>query len=180
MRLLLVLIALLPAFAHAQYKWIDGAGRIHYGDQPPRDAKNVEPLRRVGAEPSDPLATLPLQVRRAAASFPITLYTAPDCSACVAARELLRARGAPFAEITVGTAQDVEAFKKLDFGDKVPVLAVGRQSVREFNPDEWHRALDAAGYPRAASLPPNWRNPAARPLVAAPPAPPPASPPAAR
>lgn len=166
MRLLVVLIALLPALAAAQYKWVDGAGRVHYGDHPPREARNIEPVRRAGGDTTDPLATLPLLVRRAATAFPITLYTAADCPACGAARELLRARGAPFAEVTVSTAQDVEAFKKLDLGDKVPVLTVGRQSIKEFVPEDWHRALDAAGYPRAANLPATWRNPPPRPLVA--------------
>ncbi|MDZ7653197.1 MAG: glutaredoxin family protein [Burkholderiaceae bacterium] len=167
MRLLtLLLIALLPAVVAAQYKWTDANGRTTYGDNPPRDAKNIEPVRRSSAESSDPLAVLPLEVRRAAAAFPLTLYTAPECGACGAARELLRARGAPFSEVTLGTPQDIEAFKKLDLGEKVPVLSIGRQSVKELNPDEWHRALDSAGYPRSAYLPPSWRNPAPRPLVA--------------
>jgi glutaredoxin len=163
--------ALLPAAGAAQYKWLDASGRVTYGDNPPRDAKNIEPMRRASGESSDPLAALPFDVRRAANAFPLTLYTAPDCSACGAGRELLRARGAPYAEVTVGSPQDIEAFKKLDLGDKVPVLTLGRQSVKEFNPDEWHRALDSAGYPRAAYLPPTWRNPAPRPLAAAAPAP---------
>ena len=167
MRLLVLLIAALPALACAQYKWIDANGRVTYGDNPPREAKNIE---RLGGGPasgsSDPMAALPYEVRRAAAASPLTLYTSPDCGPCGAGRDLLRARGAPYAEVTLATPQDVEAFRKLDLGEKVPVLMVGRQGVKEFNPDEWHRALDTAGYPRSAFLPPTWRNPAPRPLVA--------------
>lgn len=167
MRLLALLIAaFLPALAAAQFKWVDANGRVTYGDNPPRDAKNIEPVRRTGADSSDPLAALPYEVRRAAAAFPLTLYTASDCgSPCSGARDLLRARGAPYAEITLATPQDLEAFKKLDLGDKVPVLMVGRQSVKEFKPDDWHRTLDSAGYPRSAQLPPSWRNPAPKPLA---------------
>jgi glutaredoxin len=173
MRLLILLIALLPALAAAQYKWTDASGRVTYGDNPPRDAKNIERIGTAATGSSDPMAVLPYEVRRAATNFPVTLYTAPECGACVAARDLLRARGAPFTEISIGTAQDRDAFLKLDLGDKVPVLTVGRQSLREFSPDGWHRTLDSAGYPRSAQLPPAWRNPAPRPLVA------PAAPPAA-
>jgi glutaredoxin len=157
-------IALLPAFAAAQFKWIDAEGRITYGDNPPRDAKNIEPLRR--AEPDvDPTLALPLELRRAVANFPLTLYTSPTCSPCTAARELLQVRGAPYTEITLATPQDIEAFRKLDLGDKVPVLMVGRQSVKEFMPAAWHTTLDTAGYPRTSQLPRTWRNPAAKPMV---------------
>jgi glutaredoxin len=168
MRLLLLLLAVLPALATAQYKWTDANGRVNYGDNPPRDAKNIERVGGKGAPSSDPMAALPFEVRRATAAFPLTLYTSPDCGPCGAARDLLRARGAPYGEVTLGTAEDIEAFRKLDLGEKVPVLMVGRQGVKEFNPDEWHRALDTAGYPRSAYLPPTWRNPAPRPLVAPP------------
>ena len=168
MRLLALLIAALPALAAAQFKWIDDKGRVTYGDNPPRDARNIERLRGAAVDPADPMAALPYEVRRAAATFPLTLYSAPGCAACEAGRELLRARGLPYAEITIGSPQDTEAFAKLDMGDKVPVLMVGRQSVKEFNPDEWHRALDGAGYPRSAQLPPGWRNPAPKALAPAP------------
>lgn len=157
-------IALLPAVAAAQFKWIDAEGRITYGDNPPLDAKNIEPLRR--AEPVvDPALALPLELRRAVANFPLTLYTSPACSPCIAARELLQVRGAPYTEITLATPQDIEAFRKLDLGEKVPVLMVGRQSVKEFMPSAWHTTLDTAGYPRTSQLPRTWRNPAARSMV---------------
>jgi glutaredoxin len=165
MRLLVLAFALLPAIVAAQYKWIDANGRVTYGDNPPREAKNVERMR--GAVPdADPVDALPFEVRRAVASFPLTLYTAPDCAACSGARELLRARGAPYSEVTVATLQDREAFLKMNLGNQVPVLMVGRQGLKEFDPDLWHRTLDTAGYPRNAVLPRSWSNPAPRSLVA--------------
>ncbi len=158
-------IALLPAIAAAQFKWTDADGRVTYGDNPPRDAKNIEPLRR--SEPdADPTLALPLELRRAVANFPLTLYTSPACNPCAAARDLLQARGTPYSEITLATPQDVEAFRKLDLGEKVPVLMVGRQSVKEFMPSAWHTMLDTAGYPRTSQLPRTWRHLAAKPMVA--------------
>lgn len=158
------LLCLLPAVAGAQFKWLDANGRVTYGDNPPRDARNIE---RVGAPvgEADPSAALPFEVRRAAATFPLTLYTAPDCAACAGARDLLRARGAPYTEITIGSARDMEAFRALNLGDRVPVLMVGRQALKELQPEQWHSTLDTAGYPRAATLPRNWRNPPPRPMA---------------
>lgn len=160
---LAALLCLLPSLAAAQFKWLDANGRVTYGDNPPREARNVE---RVGAPvgEADAGATLPFEVRRAVAGFPLTLYTAADCAACAGARDLLRARGAPYTEITIGSARDMEAFRKLDLGDRVPVLMVGRQALKELQPELWHSTLDTAGYPRAATLPRTWRNPPPRPL----------------
>ncbi len=157
-------VALMPAVAIAQFKWLDANGRVTYGDNPPRDAKNIEPLRRADPD-TDPILALPLELRRAVVAFPLTLYTSAACTPCGAARDLLQARGTPYTEVTLTTPQDVEAFSKLDLGDKVPVLMVGRQSLKEFMPSAWHATLDTAGYPRATQLPRSWRNPPPKPLV---------------
>jgi hypothetical protein len=179
---LCVIAAMLPGVSAAQFKWIDASGRVNYGDTPSADARKVEQVSRPFTGDADPVATLPLEVRRAVASFPVTMYTSADCGTpCNAGRDLLRARGTPFTEITIGTPQDLEAFRKLGFGDRVPVLTVGRQSVPQLQSDRWNELLDSAGYPRNAVLPRSWSNPAPRPLTppaptaaasAAPPAPP--------
>lgn len=170
-RALCMTAVLLPGISQAQYKWIDPAGRVNYGDTPPTDARKVEQVGRPFSGDADPIATLPLEVRRAAANFPVTVYTSRDCGTpCDTGRDLLRARGTPFTEITIGSPQDLDAFRKLGFGDRVPVLAVGRQSVTELNSERWNSLLDSAGYPRNATLPRTWSNPTPRPL-----APPPAA-----
>lgn len=167
-RTLCAIAVLLPGVTAAQFKWIDAAGRVNYGDNPPADARKVEPISRPFTGDADPVATLPLELRRAVSTFPVTIYTSPGCGApCNAGRDLLRLRGTPFTEITIGTPQDLEAFRKLGFGDSVPVLTVGRQSVTELQSDRWNALLDSAGYPRNASLPRTWNNPAPRPLAPA-------------
>lgn len=163
---LCVIAAMLPGVSTAQFKWIDASGRVNYGDNPPADARKVESISRPFTGDADPVATLPLELRRAVANFPVTVYTSAECgSPCSAGRDLLRLRGTPFTEITIGTPQDLEAFRKLGFGDRVPVLTVGRQSVTELQSDRWNALLDSAGYPRNATLPRTWNNPAPRPLV---------------
>jgi glutaredoxin len=162
---LAALLALAAAGVQAQYKWTDATGRTVYGDNPPRDARNIQRIDARGASgDADAMAALPFEVRRAAQQFPVVLYTTADCAPCDAGRQLLRARGVPYGERIVLSKEDSEQLTKLGYGDRLPVLTVGRQVQKEFETTAWHGALDAAGYPRAAQLPRGW-TPVATPLV---------------
>lgn len=157
---------LLPAAAAlAQYKWIDADGKVTYGDNPPRDARKLERLNAPAEAPGSTLLNLPFELRRAVENFPVQVYTTADCSPCQAGRELLRARGVPYEELTVATREDVELMRARGFGDMLPVITVGRNALRQLNPDEWNRALDAAGYPRTSMLPRSWQNLPPRPAA---------------
>jgi len=159
------MLALAATSALAQYKWTDATGRTVYGDNPPSDAKNVQRIDARGASgDADSLAALPFESRRSAQQFPVVLYTTVDCAPCDAGRQLLRARGVPYGERMVNSKEDLEQLTKLGFGEKLPVMTVGRQVQKEFETTAWHAALDAAGYPRAAQLPRGW-SPVATPLV---------------
>jgi glutaredoxin len=155
--------------AAAQYKWTDANGRVNYGDNPPRNAQNIERIDRRPAAADDPLQGLPFELRRAASTYPVTLYTGKDCSPCDAARNLLLARGVPYSERTVTSREDIDQFQRLGYGSAVPVVVIGTLTQRQFQPDEWHKLLDAAGYPRTSQLPPGWKLPPPEPLVAPPP-----------
>ena len=50
-------------------------------------------------------------------------------------------------------------------GSDVPVLTVGRQTMRGYAPGEWNGYLDAAGYPKQSQLPAGYAFPAATPLT---------------
>ena len=87
-----------PAFA--QYRWTDPSGQVNYGDAPPADAKNLSRVDgRAPVEGGDPTGGVPFELRKAMSTFPITLYTAPDCGPCESARAWLRRRGAPYQEV---------------------------------------------------------------------------------
>lgn len=167
MKRLLLATALftLASGALAQFKWRDAAGGVHYGDNPPRDALDVQRLGLGGGAGDDPLRGLPFELRRTASTYPVVLYTSPQCAPCGAARELLRSRGIPFSERVVASREDFDQFQRLGHGSAVPVLTVGTQVLRMFQPEDWNRLLDAAGYPRTSQLPRNWRAPEPRPLV---------------
>lgn len=149
-RSLFLVLALASASAWPEtYRWVDPAsGRTVISDTPPPPtARAVSRAGNdAGGEPSQPFA-----VRRAAAHFPVTLYTAADCETeCRQARELLTGRGIPFAEKKLEKPQDAEELKKLVGDPFVPSLQVGRESVRGFRAEAYHQLLDLAGYPSRA------------------------------
>ena len=103
---------------------------------------------------------------------PVKLYSSPDCgSACDDARKLLGQRGIPFSETSVSQVSQIEELKRISGGGIVPVMLVGSAVQKGFETESYHRALDAAGYPRSnpvrAALPPPPPKP---PVPAIPPA----------
>jgi glutaredoxin len=166
----LVLAAGAAAAQGQMYKWKDAAGRIHYSDTPPRQGQVqvLRPDNRPAVAPS-----LPYELARAVQNHPVTLYTTARCDACDQGRALLRARGIPFAEKTVNTAEDQQQLHRIGGKDELPLLVVGGRQVTGFRPTVWHDALDAATYPRKTMLPPGYQTGAAEVAAASLPAPPP-------
>jgi glutaredoxin len=139
----LLSLAVLASGADAQtmYRWVDKNGKVHYSDQPRLSTSTIET-----SGPS-------FEAQQAAKDFPVTLYTAPDCtSECASARAFLTRRGIHFNESRVVTQPDGEAFKKALKTDKLlfPALTVGSHKQIGFEDDTWHSLLDMAGYPRTA------------------------------
>jgi glutaredoxin len=141
---------LIPSYSAAEgvYRWVDSAGQVHYSDlPPPPDAKMVEErmLRdnRVQGE------KMSVAMRKAAETFPITLYTGEPCTGCPAARQYLQERGIPFSEVFLKTNdQIVEAQNKLATKTvSVPTMVVGSKPYVGYNSADWESALDVAGYP---------------------------------
>jgi hypothetical protein len=151
---LLVLAALSASvIAQTTYRWVDDQGKVHFSDQPPpQKIKKVEE-RKYGADAAD--LTLSYTVRKAAADFPVTLYTAADCGEpCDSARQLLSARGVPFSEKLIKTEAEVTEYRKVFGGpDEVPAVTIGPFPRRGFEKGAWTRLLDDAGYPRTPPPP---------------------------
>lgn len=160
MRLLLAVLLCATVFAASaqMYRWTDEKGRVHVTDTPPpASAKDV---KRSGAAPAAAPAPTkssgqePFALQQARANFPITLYTAPDCEGCDAARKLLNARGLPFKEVNVIDATQIEELQKAVGGNSVPAIIVGSTVQKGFEEGAYQRLLDAAGYPKTGALPP--------------------------
>lgn len=169
--------ALAVPSADAQYKVIDGTGRITYTDRPPAqgERQRVQPLGVGGATPSS-IEALPYELRQPARQFPVTLYAMQDCSACDSGRVYLRRRGIPFAEKSIVSNADRDAFEKLNLGDQIPVLRIGQQVLRGFAEESWSADLTLAGYPERSRLPSGYSGWEPTPMAEAPPARAPAPP----
>jgi len=164
-----LLTAVITGNAAAQYRWVDAEDKVHYGDSPPRDAREVRALSTRGAPApairEDSSRCLPFELRRAVERAPVVVYTAPECQPCAPAVALLRERGVPHDERSVTSPDDLQEFRRLSGGLRLPYLVVGSQTQSGFNPDIWSSLLDAAGYPKGSVLPRDYAWPAARPLV---------------
>ena len=138
------------AFADGVYRWVDEKGRTVYSDlPPPPDAKKVEQRLMRGSQVETDKQ--PYAVRKAAESFPVSLYTAPGekCPGCPLAKQYLAKRGIPYTEVSVENSQlAVDALKVLGGQEvEVPSLVVGGRPYKGYSASEWDAALDSAGYP---------------------------------
>jgi glutaredoxin len=144
-----VLISIACANASAQaYRWMDKEGRVHYTDAPPPpDARNVQKKNIRGGGGVD-TSNMPYATQVAAANFPVTLYTSPDCGPpCDNARASLVKRSVPFTEISVTEQKQLDEVKKLSGNIHLPLLVVGREIQSGFRDDLFSGLLDTAGYP---------------------------------
>ncbi len=159
--------AALPAAAQGVYRIVGPDGRVTFSDQPP-PASAAAPAARPGATSAAAGggAALPFELRQVASRYPVVLYTGNDCAPCNSGRNLLNARGIPYTEKTVTTADDAEALKRLAGEASLPFLTIGGQRLRGFSDAEWTQYLNAAGYPAQSALPPGYRRAAPSPLVA--------------
>lgn len=166
---LLMALLLCSGMVSAQvYKWVDGKGVTHYSDQPPPPSTPVKTRVEVKSFSSGGGSIdLPPELADAVRNRPVTLYTTTQCEGCNSARAMLMARGIPFCEKTVGTADDQAALKQAGGGNQLPFLLVGRSKMAGFEQSGWDGLLSEAGYPTEKRLPPNYQPPQA--VAAAPP-----------
>ena len=165
----LPLLLLCATSAHAQlYKWVGPDGKVTYSDTPPpASAKQVE--RKNVQEGGISTANMPFELAEAVRNNPVTLYTASNCAACDAGRNLLSRRGIPFREKTVSTNDDIAKLREAGSESQLPLLVVGRNKQQGFEPNAWNGVLSSAGYPESNMLPRSYQAPKAE--AAAPAAP---------
>jgi glutaredoxin len=146
---ILLSLSLTTSAGAAIYRWIDGAGVVHYGDVPVPDADKLDESKFASEATAD--AALPYETRRAMLNFPVTLYVGNGCEElCDTARAFLQKRGIPFAERTLRSRDEIAAFTKLTGKNIVPSLAVGRTFVSGYEETLWNNELSFAGYPKTA------------------------------
>jgi glutaredoxin len=161
---------LIAATAQAQqvYRIVGADGRVTFSDKAPADAAPKTTTASTGpAIGNTGLAALPYELRQVVAKFPVTFYAGDNCAPCVAAKSLLTTRGIPFTEKTVTSNDDAQALQRLSGENSLPFATIGGQQLKGFSDSEWSQFLDAAGYPKASTLPANYRRPVPTSLVVA-------------
>lgn len=154
--------------AQSVYRIVGPDGRVTFSDKPPvTPTAKVTPLDNSPANASPDNDALPFELRQVVGKFPVTLYTSSNCAPCESGRSLLRARGVPFSEKTITTAQDAEALQNLSGSTSLPFLTIGGQHVAGYSSAEWTQYLNAAGYPERSRLPASYRPPLVTPLTTA-------------
>lgn len=130
------------------FRWTDPrTGQTVISDQPPPGVRRTRPL--TGTPEAENGQQKRYATQQAAAKYPVTLYSAPECvTDCKQARELLTRRGIPFSEKMLQKREDVDALKQLVGDAFVPSLQVGSQATKGYQPEAWHNLLDLAGYPK--------------------------------
>ena len=140
-------------YAQQVYKSVDKNGRVTYSETPPLPGSGD---KLTGD--SAPTASLPYTLQQVASRYPVTLYTTADCGPCINARLMLTQRGVPFKELTVGSNEDIAAYKKLNSDNNFPLVTIAAQQLKGYEETEWTKYLDAAGYPKTSTLPRNYKN----------------------
>jgi glutaredoxin len=146
-------IAAAGCSAHAQqlFRWTDSEGRVHFSDRAPMDVTKGVDKRTLTKNTSEP--TTDYATQQAVKNFPITLYTTSSCGdICAKAKSLLSERGAPFSEVVVGDEATRTRLQQVSSDTQVPVLTVGREVTKGWEPNAYQVALDNAGYPKSRPL----------------------------
>lgn len=138
-----------PEPTQSTYRWVDEKGQTQYSDRPP--PQSIKKFEERKLQPNRGDAQLPFVTRKAANTFPVTLYTGRECGKpCDEGRALLTKRGIPFSETRLETSDDVAAFKTRFNKDPVaPTLTVGKEMETGYAASAWDRLLNDAGYPAA-------------------------------
>ena len=161
-----VLLGSLSAQAQTVYRIVGPDGRVTFSDKPPATATTkVTSVDNTAAANHPGGPALPFELRQAVGKYPVTLYTSSNCAPCESGRSMLAARGVPFSEKIVTSAQDAEALQQLSGSTSLPFLTIGAQHVAGFSSSEWTQYLNAAGYPERSKLPAGYRAAAATPLT---------------
>jgi len=149
------------------YRWVDDKGEIHYSDLlPPANIKQFEKIKAAGGKPGE--VPLPYVLQQAVKNFPVTVYLAECGDPCTRARELLAKRGIPYTEMDATDPETQKELRQLTGGAlEVPVIKIGPDTLRGFEEGRWNTALDAAGYPQTAMIPPRPPTKPVKPAAAA-------------
>lgn len=144
----LALLAAGAAAAQGIHRWTDERGRVHYGNEPPRNARAIEVPERINTYGG------PVEVRRvpgvvktpgAAAAQPVVMYATAWCPYCKKARAYFQRNGIAYVEHDVEKSAEAKAeFARLG-GKGVPLIVAGRAAMSGFSESGFEALLARSG-----------------------------------
>lgn len=137
-----------PATAQV-YKWVDSAGKVHYGDKPPEDAKKQELKLQVQSFSGPPQTDNWREILRRAPqaeslkpkSAGLTMYSAAWCGYCRQAKAYMAEKGISYREVDIESSEEARAEFKGYGGGGVPLFIVGDHRMRGFRPSSLEALL---------------------------------------
>ena len=144
-------LAALPAAAQV-YKWTGPDGRTHYGDSPPDNAPKRElriDVQSFGG-PAE-VDTWTKVLKRPPAvdtakprSASITMFSTAWCPHCKRAKAYFAQKGVGFREVDIEASDSGRREFEQYGGSGVPLIIVGEQRMRGFDPGAMDRMLASA------------------------------------
>jgi glutaredoxin len=156
--------------AQTLYRSVGPDGKVTFSDTPPPPSVNNAEIAGSSSATGSAVivgSALSYELQQVASRYPVTLYTGDNCGPCASGRNLLNARGIPFAERTVNHARRCRRAAAHERRHQPAFLDHRRQQIKGYSDTEWTQFLDAAGYPKTSQLPPGYRAAAPAPFVAA-------------
>ncbi len=118
------------------YKWFDGDGKVHFGDQPP-SAANFERLDLRINTYTNPETT---DVGKDFGVVnEVTMYGASWCAVCKTARKYFRAKGITFVEYDIEKSRKGKRDFKILGGKGVPIILVGGKRLNGFSEESFEK-----------------------------------------
>ena len=127
------------------YKWVDAEGKVHYGDQPPQNAKLKDIKNNISSFTSVAVEGFqfdPSLITTAASGKKVVMYMTEWCGYCKQAARHFRKNNISFVQHDIEkSANAARDFKKLG-GRGVPLILVGKQKMSGFNASRFDRLYE--------------------------------------
>lgn len=133
-RVLALVILLFPVFTHAEiYKWTDGAGKVHYSDHRPDNAKPEKLRIHVNSYTSVTYQLPPRTQTTAPISKNVVMYSTSWCTYCKQARAYFASHNIPYTDYDIEASQEAKQNYDAIGGRGVPVILVGNARMNGFS-----------------------------------------------
>lgn len=132
------------------YRWVDKTGAVHYSDHAPSGHVNKLEQRKLNPNVIEGQASY--LVKTAVSKNPVTLFGGDCGPLCSNAKALLEKRGIPYTlKDPQKNRQDADALNALTGAMELPVIQIGKSTLKGFEPMRWNAMLDEAGYPKSST-----------------------------